>query len=454
MASKQTAAAALALMLALLPGARAVAANGVTVTATPAAINLCGGGNSSAISATTTFSGAVLNSGPTGFDASMISVSGLSGSGTTTENATATATGTKAGSTTLTFTDSKGHSGSAGLTVNDRLTASPSSLSFSGNSQPAQSFTVTNPCGGTIASVTYDTSAMTVTGCAPGTALSSTPVSCTVTPANSITNGTISVTDSFGGSASVSVTVSSGALVLSPASGSTLTTFVGSGTPIIASPASDTFTAQETSYTGAFSPAVTTTIGTSPVVSVSPSSANGPGPATFTVTPQNYGKGSVKITDSHGGSGTLNVVVSGGTVSINNSSISFNNVTDATSQFLAANNVTVMGSLMSVSSGSQIAVYSPSFTNAAIAGSHGGQLPLAALTYSCSGTINTNRNQGASFSSSKITFANNALASPCVTFPADSFSNLNFTLSVFLDDRDIPADTYSASGFLLVLSAN
>lgn len=242
--------------------------------------------------------------------------------------------------------------------------------------------------------------------------------------------------------------------MLSPASGSTLTTFVGSGSPIVASPANDTFTAQETSYTGAFSPTVTTALGTSPVVSVSPTSANGPGPATFTVTPQNYGKGSVKVIDTHGGAGTLNVVVSGGTVSINNSSITFPTVTDNTSQFFAANTVNVMGSLMSVSSGSQIAVLSPSFTNAAISGTHGGQLPLGALTYSCSGTVNSNRNQSASFSTSKITFANNALASPCVTFPADSFSNLNFTLSVFLDDRDVPADTYTASGFLLVLSAN
>ncbi len=452
MASKKTAAAVLAIALTFLPAGNAAAANSVTVTATPATINLCGAGNSSTISATAT-SGAVLTGGPSSYDASMISISALSGSGTATETATATATGTKAGSTMVTFTDSNKHSGSTSLTVKDALAVSPSLLSFSGNTQPAQTFTVVNPCGGSIASVSYDTTAMTVTGCAPGTALSSTPVDCTVTPLNA-TSGTITVTDSFGGTASLSVTVSSGALVLSPASGSTLTTFVGSGSPIVASPANDTFTAQETSYTGAFSPTVTTALGTSPVVSVSPTSANGPGPATFTVTPQNYGKGSVKVIDTHGGAGTLNVVVSGGTVSINNSSITFPTVTDNTSQFFAANTVNVMGSLMSVSSGSQIAVLSPSFTNAAISGTHGGQLPLGALTYSCSGTVNSNRNQSASFSTSKITFANNALASPCVTFPADSFSNLNFTLSVFLDDRDVPADTYTASGFLLVLSAN
>jgi hypothetical protein len=446
---------ALALVLLQIVAAGNIAfAAAVTVTANPSTINLCGTGNSSALAGTTTFSGDVFNSGSITFDSTFLGITNIAGTGTATETATATATGTKTGQTNVTFTDNKGHAGSATITVVDRLAASPTTLPTFTGSQP-QSFTLTNPCGGTIASMTYDTSAMTVTGCPSGTALSSTAVTCTVTPKNATSNSNIVTTDSFGGTATVTVNINSGPLTLSPASGSSLTTFVatGNGGALSSTPATDTFTAQETNFTGTFTPSVTTTSGTSPVVSVSPSTATGPGPDTFTVTPQNYGKGTVNVTDGHA-TGTLNVVVSGGTISINNSSISFGTVTDNTQQFLAASTVTVMGSLMSVNSGSQIAVLSPSLTNGAITGTRGGQMPLAALTYSCTGTINANRNQGATFAPNKETFVNNALASPCVSFASNSFSNMNFTLSVFLDDRNIPADTYTGNGFQLVLSAN
>jgi hypothetical protein len=164
----------------------------------------------------------------------------------------------------------------------------------------------------------------------------------------------------------------------------------------------------------------------------------------------------VKITDANGNSGTENVVVSGGTISISTSTVSWNNVTNNQQQFFGSSggNVMVTGSLMTVNTGSQIAIDSPAFTNAAITGTHGGQMPIAALAYSCSGSVNKNSNQGASFSSQNLAFINGSLSQPCVSFSADTFSTINFNLSFFLDVRDLPADTYNANGFLVVLSAN
>lgn len=307
----------------------------------------------------------------------------------------------------------------------------------------AQNITVTDPGPAIgISATSSDTTVATVTASATTNA-STHQAALTVTPINGSKNGsspataTITITDAAGCAAqTVNVSVTPGSLTLTPTS----LTLAGGG-------ASKTFTASESLYTGLFS----ATSANTQVATVSPSSGNGPGPTTFTVSPVGtaFGPTTITVTDDHAGSQHVNVVVTGGTITAGSNSVTFTAGNNTNAHLAAAASIAVTGSLQTTSSGSgQIAVSSPSN----ITGTHGGTLLIGYLTYNCTAT-GTGTNQGGSFASGFLQLIASAGATPCVTFPANQFSSLSFNMNLFLDARALPADSYSGSGFQIVLSA-
>gem|GEM_PF-5219636 len=327
-------------------------------------------------------------------------------------------------------------------TVNGPISASPNPLPpFNGTTTP-QNITVTDPGPSVVINATSsDTTVATVTANATTNATTH-QATLTVTPINGSKNhatpatATITITDAAGcPSQTVGVTVSPGTLTLSPTS----LTLAGGG-------ASKSFTASETNYTGAFNAVSNNT----QIATVSPSTGNGPGPATFNVSPVGtaFGPTTVTVSDDHNSSQDVSIVVTGGTITAGSNSVGFTS-TDNASAHLAGAPITVTGSLQTTSTGTgQIAVSSPGN----ITGTHGGTLFIGYLTYNCSANGSGN-NQGGTFPGGFLQLIANTTATPCVTFPASQFSNLNFNVNLFLDARALPADNYTGSGFQIVLSA-
>ncbi len=220
---------------------------------------------------------------------------------------TFTVTPVAAGNTTITVTDNHGGSATVSVSVTPPgpLSVDKSSLSFTGTgSANNQSFNASETnYTGPIGATSNNTAIATVSpasGNGPG------PVTFTVTPV-AAGNTTITVTDNHGGSATVSVSVTlPGSLTVDKTSMS----FTASGQTA-------TFHASESNYTGLIS-AVTSNAS---VATVSPASANGPGPVTFTVTSQGVGNSKITVTDDHGGVRTLTVSVTAGTLTVDKTTI-------------------------------------------------------------------------------------------------------------------------------------
>jgi hypothetical protein len=87
-----------------------------------------------------------------------------------------------------------------------------------------------------------------------------------------------------------------------------------------------------------------------------------------------------------------------------------------------------------------------------ITGTHGGSLLIAYLTYNCTAN-GSGTNQGGIFATGFLQLIASTQASSCVTFPSNGFANLDVNVNLFLDDRPIPADTYTGPGFQVVLTA-
>jgi hypothetical protein len=153
----------------------------------------------------------------------------------------------------------------------------------------------------------------------------------------------------------------------------------------------------------------------------------------------------------------VNIVVSGGTISISGSSVASFTVSDNTNQHLAGTPVRVTGSLETTATGgASIFVNSPGD----IVGAKNGLLKISYLTYNCTG--NGTVNQGATFTPGFIQLIANSSAGNCMTFGnsggAGQFSTLDFNVNLFLNDLVVPADTYNTSAagnspFTIVLSA-
>lgn len=356
---------------------------------------------------------------------------------------TYTVTQVSPGSTTITVMD-KTNVGTTTIpaTVNGPITRTPTSLTFNGTTA-TQNITVTDPGPAVVINATSSDNTVATVTASTATSATTHQATLTVTPVNGSKNGvapataTITISDAAGcPSQTVSVTVAPGALTLNPTS----LTLAGGGS-------SKSFTASETNYTGALNALSNNT----QIATVSPAGGNGPGPTTFNVSPVGaaFGPTTVTITDDHGGSQNVNVVVTGGTITASTNTIGFTSFDNVSSHLAAGVPISVTGSLQTTSAGSgQIAVSAPGN----ITGTNGGTLLIGYLTYNCT-TNGTGNNQGGSFAGGFLQLIANTTASPCVTFPANQFSSLNFNLNLFLDDRALPADSYTGSGFQIVLSA-
>ncbi len=230
--------------------------------------------------------------------ASTIATVTASGSG---PSATFTVTGIAPGSATLTFADNHGQSQTVAVTVPTpgTLTATPATLSLASAGATATVTAAEPNYTGAITATSSAAGVATVT--ASGTGPSATFTVTAVGPGTA----TLKFTDNHAQSQTVAVTVYGPLTIsLSPATLSFSATTT----------APQTFTATEANYTGA----ITVTASTPNIVSVAPASANGPGPATFTVTPLNGGQTTLTVSDANtpAKTATISVTVSSGTIAL------------------------------------------------------------------------------------------------------------------------------------------
>jgi hypothetical protein len=354
---------------------------------------------------------------------------------------TYTVTGHSTGTTSINVSDTQGATGSASVNVDGPISVSPATLSFNGTTL-AQTITVSDPGPAVLVSASSsDTTVATVVTASATT--SANTASFNVTPVNGSKNGaapataTITFTDAAGcAQRTVSVTVTPGALTTSPTS----LTFSGSTT-------AQTFTASESDYTGPLS-----ALSNNANIATVSGSGSGPGPVSFSVTPTGtaFGSTAITVSDNHSGTSTVGVLVTGGTIVIDSATTtaSFGVGTNNSNAHFPATPVHVTGSLQTTSNGSgQIAVISP----ASLPGAQG-SIPISDLTYNCTANSGTGINQGATFLTGYLQLVSGQ-APNCATFPKNQLSSLDFFINLFLDDRALPADTYSSGGFQAVLSA-
>jgi hypothetical protein len=177
------------------------------------------------------------------------------------------------------------------ITVIGPLTTNPTSLTFSGTTA-SQDFTASDPLYGGTISASVDNP--TIASVAPSS-LSGPSGTFHVTPLSE-GNTNVTVTDTFGETAKVSIVVSSAGLSVNP----TILTFTVTGAP-------QTFTATENNYTGP----ITATSNHPGQATVSPASANGPTPPPFTVTPVSAGNASIAVSDTHAHTKFVDIDVTG-----------------------------------------------------------------------------------------------------------------------------------------------
>jgi hypothetical protein len=94
-----------------------------------------------------------------------------------------------------------------------------------------------------------------------------------------------------------------------------------------------------------------------------------------------------------------------------------------------------------------------------VAGTGANSIPIGAFTYTCSGNYTENTGVGGAQNTVPVSVASTTVVSPAANncVPAlgagKSVASSAITLAMFLDDRFIAADTYSQSGFQVVVSA-
>lgn len=446
------AALALLLVLPLIPRSVAFAAN--TITASPNPLPVCVGGKG-------TFTAKDGNNTVSATSQSP-SIATVSAAG----NNTFTVTGQSAGTDTINLTDAS-NIGTEQVNVNGPLSVSSgSSLTFDGTRSDGsgtapQTFTVSDLGPATTVTATLAAGAASFSNTSVVLTSQKATVSgqaqFTVYPVGSSTASSaatsIALSDLSGCSVSnaVSVTVIPGALSLSASSLNF--SALGSGNSKI-------FTASEYDYTGA----LTATSSNTSVATVSPATTPAPGAAksvTYTVTPVNYGKSTISVSDVRPSSQSVSVLVSGGTISIpmgSSHTASFATINDNTNQHLAATPIRITGSVETTASGgANIYVLSPGD----IIGSGGDVLKIAYLTYNCTSN-DSSKNQGGSFATGFLALIANTAAANCLTFGnaggTGQYADIDLNVNLFLDDRTVPADTYTTGSgqnnpFQVVLSA-
>jgi hypothetical protein len=191
--------------------------------------------------------------------------------------------------TTIGVSDTHGGLTFVDITITGPLTPTPSGLTFAGTTAP-QTVNVSDPnYSGTISASSTNAGVATVNSSStgPSGSFSVTPVS--------MGSATINFSDVNGGATSVDVTVNAGPLDVS--TNSVTIKSAGGSAP---------FTASENDYTGLISASSDNTS----IATVSPASGSGPGPASFTITAgSTAGSTTVHVTDDHGGSTPISVLV-------------------------------------------------------------------------------------------------------------------------------------------------
>lgn len=107
-------------------------------------------------------------------------------------------------------------------------------------------------------------------------------------------------------------------------------------------------------------------------------------------------------------------------------------------------------------SGGAAAIFftAPANVGGAVAGN---SIPIGAFTYTCTGSYVENTGLSGAQTTTSVNTSSAAVASGsnnCVTFTGGhSVASSSISLNLFLDDRFVPADTYSSSGFAVTVSA-
>ena len=242
------------------------------------------------------------------------------------------------GSTTIAVTDNHGGSQSVSITVTPPgdLSVNPGSLTFvlPGGSQTFKASE--SSYTGAITAHSNDQTVATVSGSGNGPG----PVTFTVSPVGA---GTTTITV-HGGAAPATVNIT----VIGP-----LTTDKGSLT-FLGTTNNQNFTASDPSYTGA----LTAMSGDITVATVSPASHGGP-QATFTVTPVASGNTSITVSDTLGGSATVNVSVSTGGLTVNPTSLTL--TVGGSTQTFTGSEANYTGRISASSNDTGKATVSPAF---------------------------------------------------------------------------------------------
>lgn len=137
-------------------------------------------------------------------------------------------------------------------------------------------------------------------------------------------------------------------------------------------------------------------------------------------------------------------------ITVSTAALTFNAV-DSSQQFMPSAPITIGGQIRTKSTGSaSIVMLSP----ANISGGSGGVLKISYFSMTCAGAahagqtlVATKTPLVASSSVTCATFTNNFDAS---TLPGEQ---LNFAMSIFLDDRTLDDDSYPATNFTIVATA-
>lgn len=140
-------------------------------------------------------------------------------------------------------------------------------------------------------------------------------------------------------------------------------------------------------------------------------------------------------------------------ITLSSSSFAWASVTDNSTQYLPSDGgaITITGSIAtsSVSGAGSVSVTAPANLTGTTTTTD--ILPISALSLTCSGTGNTGTNAAPTYKTQQALQASATTA--CATWGAGTSANLNFSLAMFLDDRSIPVDSYTSSGFAVVASA-
>jgi hypothetical protein len=235
------------------------------------------------------------------------------------------------------------------VTITGPMTVTPGSLTFNGTTAP-QTLSVNDPnYFGSITASSSNISVATVNS--PQTGPTAT---FTVTPVGAGT-ATITFQDANLGTTSALVSVAYGPLTVTPSS---IGLVVGGPTGQV--------TASETFYTGP----IAASSANASLATVTPASANGPGPVTFTITGQGPGNTTIQVSDNHGGSQQVAVGVSGPPV-LNPTSLTFTDVGPSSAQTVTINQPGYTGTF---------SVVNNSCSNVALVGTPSGNGPTASLS--------------------------------------------------------------------------